>query len=465
MAWRHLGGARGRLTLGLLSGFFALWAASAGHAQTTDSDSAKPTPKPEAQNISAAEPSAKSNAISVLDATRDGSIEVDARGNGETQVKIGIRNTSNRQLRVVLPPGLVAAAATGQGLQSMGLGSVYSRPGAFGRSRQSNSGPAATDNKAGLNSLPANAPKDGDDVVVLDQGETVNLVVPSVCLNFGLPDPKPSNHLKLMSIDQYTEDSRVRAALKSLHAIDSSHGVAQAAMWNVANDLAFNRMAVEARRLVNPQEIAQAATFVQALGKGEMVTEGALTQDRLFVRVVGDKNLTGVAGRLAEELRGKKMLGLPAVVVLDKAPEVATSALLVTINLSQNAKDQDKAQAKAVVQYNRGGGIWQSLGQVNVKDMPAPTVLDGAQLAKLLDRQLAQQFVVAKSFRKSGETVNFKVENRLPFSVAKVVVSTDSSINGGDIDLDSLNVGPRREAKASVKGSKAKVERIVLNGL
>ncbi len=47
---------------------------------------------------------------------------------------------------------------------------------------------------------------------------------------------------KLMDVDDYTKDPRVRTALRSLATYGTSHGVAQAVMWNVCNDLPFQTM-------------------------------------------------------------------------------------------------------------------------------------------------------------------------------------------------------------------------------
>src|SRR5262249_41691257 len=92
----------------------------------------------------AAEPSAPpvavaSETVDVLQATKAGDLSVLARGQGQEKVNLTIRNTSARRLNVIIPPGLVAAAKVGQGggaggrgMQSMGLGSVTNREGAFG---------------------------------------------------------------------------------------------------------------------------------------------------------------------------------------------------------------------------------------------------------------------------------------------------------------------------------------------
>src|SRR5690348_2135511 len=69
----------------------------------------------------ATEPIAK---VSLLDAMRDGSVAVTAEGIGDGRMTVNVTNRTKRQLRVVLPPGLIASGATGQfgGMGGGGMG-------------------------------------------------------------------------------------------------------------------------------------------------------------------------------------------------------------------------------------------------------------------------------------------------------------------------------------------------------
>ena len=50
----------------------------------------------------------------LLDAVRDGLVAVDAEGRADGRMTMTITNKTRRQLRVVLPPGIIAQGATGQ---------------------------------------------------------------------------------------------------------------------------------------------------------------------------------------------------------------------------------------------------------------------------------------------------------------------------------------------------------------
>ena len=52
--------------------------------------------------------------LDLLEGLRTGVVSVDAEGTGDGRMTLSVTNRSDRQLRVVLPPGLIASGATGQ---------------------------------------------------------------------------------------------------------------------------------------------------------------------------------------------------------------------------------------------------------------------------------------------------------------------------------------------------------------
>jgi hypothetical protein len=52
--------------------------------------------------------------IDLLDAMKKGLVGVQAEGTGDGRMTLSVTNRTNRPLRVVLPPGIVAQGATGQ---------------------------------------------------------------------------------------------------------------------------------------------------------------------------------------------------------------------------------------------------------------------------------------------------------------------------------------------------------------
>jgi hypothetical protein len=86
-------------------------------------------PKTSAASANAENPQLKSDEqkvpeMNLLDAMREGLVTVKAEGIGDGRMTLSVTNKSKRQLRVVLPPGIIAQSATGQfgGMGGMGGG-------------------------------------------------------------------------------------------------------------------------------------------------------------------------------------------------------------------------------------------------------------------------------------------------------------------------------------------------------
>ena len=64
--------------------------------------------------------------LDLLDAMRKGTVSVKAEGSGDGRMIVSVTNRTNRPLRVVLPPGIIAQGAAGQigGMGGMGMGGM-----------------------------------------------------------------------------------------------------------------------------------------------------------------------------------------------------------------------------------------------------------------------------------------------------------------------------------------------------
>jgi hypothetical protein len=442
MRWRHLWLVRAWSALGLLTCSLlgsGVLAASAEPAEAVPGSESR------------------TETVGILDAQRSGDLAIKLNGQGHDRVHFAVRNTTNKRLYVVLPPGLVASSVTGQ-LQSMGLGTPTNNPGSFGSFRPAPAG------ETGFRSVAAENP-DRTDGVAVPAGQTIEFTLPSVCLNYGLPTPTPRDTFRLVDVDQYTPDLRVRKALRSLATLGTSHGVAQAAMWRVCNDVPFASMMSQFSKVVNTHEIALAGRFVEALdasGSSDLVDAAYLTEGRLFVRVLGDAKQAADVQRLNKELDGLHILGLPVRVVDDTDPTPPSPALALTIVLANGRAGETKG--KVLVRQNVDGG-WLPLGQTTFAEGSVISVLDGPSLARAVDRAVAQAFVSVKPTRRSVGSTTLKIENHLPFTVSQVVVRAGQSAGAPSVPLPGLGIGPARSALAPIKASSATVERIELNGL
>ena len=461
MLWRHLCLVRAGLAAGLVGGL-TLIGASNTTAQTKTPTAADP-------ESSAGPVAVATETVNLLTASKAGDIDVAARGQGQERVHLSIKNRSARRLNVIVPPGLVAASSVGQpggggggrgGMQSMGLGSAANRDGAFGEFQVAGS-------PEGLRSVGV-ADETRTRLITVPVGETIELNIPAVCLNFGWATPTPRDKFSLMDVEEYSPNPRVRKALRSLATYGTSLGVAQAVMWRVCNDLPFETMVEQAGKVMNVHEIALAGRFVEALDSsstGDLVDLTAVRNSRVFVQVRGEGSLRNDAQRLAGELDGLHILGLPLQVVESEEPPAALAPAIFLKVFVTDAKNGESRFAM-VVNSCSGPNAWQPLGKVSFRDNSSISVLDGQALTKAIDRAIAGSFVTVKPARRTLGTTTLKVENRLPFTISNLVVRAGTSSGAPPVPFEGVGVGPARSALLPIQAATASlVEKIEINGL
>ncbi len=435
-----------------------------------------------AQEPSEPVPSASSRAetVSVLDAKKAGTLTVDARGHGQSQVRMVLKNTSDRRLNVVLPPGLVAASATAQappggaggggGLQSMGLGAAGNAPGAFGKFQGGTSASAPGFRSMGLEPDQVVRP------VTIPAGMSVTIDVPSVCLNFGLPSPGAKDKLTLVDVDDYSRDPRVRKALRALATLGTSQGTAQAVMWNVSNNVPFATMLDQGEKVTNRYEVALASRFVETLdasGASDTIDPVYLSESRVFVTVLDKNGLGKDARRLASEIEGLRVLGLPVrTAVASELPRASGPALHLLVDVTKGKGGETVGKVRVSHHSGLSAAMgaeavsdWSTLGQASFRDDAAPTELKGLDLARDLDRAVATAFVVARPARKAVGDTTMRIENRLPFSLASVTLRAGSASGAPPVTFRGLGIGPARSGVAVIEAAHGTVDRVELNGL
>lgn len=451
MPWRHLHPVRALSAAGLVGSLMFLAGAVATARPVDDLEPSAPPPE------------TATATVDLLKASRAGDLDVVATGQGQDQVRLTIRNNSENRLNVIVPPGLVAASAAGQGgrgLQSMGLGTLTNRPGAFGEFR-----PAGA--AVGFQSIPINGAVESSSLAI-PAGETVDVSIPAVCLDFGADSPSASDRLSLMDVDEFTEDARERTALRSLAILGTSQGVAQAAMWRVRNDVPFEKMAASDGKVINAHEAALAARFVDAVDStppDHLVDPATLTQGRVFVQVEGAGAAQAEADRLSDGLKGLHLMGLPVQVVNgDESPEAAQApAVFVKVTVAETGAGATRG--RVVVTFASNGDQWRPLGKTAFEEPGSITTIDSQSLAQILDAELARAFVTVKTVKRSANSTTLKVENRLPFSLAGVRVRAGDSPGSPVVPFPAVGVGPARSTMLPIQADLGRVESVELNGL
>ncbi len=299
-------------------------------------------------------------------------------------------------------------------------------------------------------------------------GESVDLTIRGVCLNYGLPAPTPRDNLVVMDVDTYTNDPRIRKALRSLATAGTSHGVAQAVMWRLCNDLPFEAMMEQSGKVMNLSEIALAARFVEALDEStssEVLEPAALTGARILVRVEGQGALAADARRINGQLEGLRVLGLPIKLVDgDNVPPCSAPALGLRVVLTESKAGETRG--RILVTSCPRADAWSPLGQVALRENSSISVVDGAILARAIDRAVSGAFVSVKPARRAVGSTTLKIENRLPFTVTNLVVRAGNSLGAPSVPFEAVGVGPARSALLPIQAATASVvEHVDLNGL
>src|SRR5437764_14617212 len=113
-----------------------------------------------------------------------------------------------------------------------------------------------------------------------------------------------------------------------------------------------------------------------------------------------------------------RILGLP-VRVLDARESRAAAAPSVLLNVVLVASQAGETKGRVLLSQADRSGRWVPLGKTTFADGSAASVLDGAGLARAVDRAVASAYVTVRTAKKASGVTTFKVENRLPFTLAK----------------------------------------------
>src|SRR4029077_8166316 len=121
-----------------------------------------------------------------------------------------------------------------------------------------------------------------------------------------------------------------------------------------------------------------AARFVEALDAStatDLVDPTYLQEGRVYVRVSAEGDLARDADRLAREVEGLKVFGLPLRTYLgENAQAVASPAVLLNVTLT--GSDAGSTTARVAVSQSDERGRWTPLGKAALTAASAASVLD-----------------------------------------------------------------------------------------
>ena len=196
----------------------------------------------------------------------------------------------------------------------------------------------------------------------------------------------------------------------------------------------------------------------------ELVDPAYLNEGRLYVRIVGDGLAAGQVERLATEVNGLRLLGLPVrVLTADNGADVAGPAMLVNVALSAGKTSETKA--KLELNKSSLSGRWMAFGKTAFVENVPTTELDGKGLVRAIDRAISSTFVTVKTAGRSASATSLKLENKLPFTLANIEIKTGNSSGSPIVPFSGLGIGPARTGIIAIQAPGGKVEHVELNGL
>jgi hypothetical protein len=184
--------------------------------------------------------------VSLFDGIDDGTLNVKVVAQNSTGGTVYVENPSNKPITVELPDAFVTVPVLrqfggggggggrgGGGAGGAGAGGAQAGGGGFGGG---GGGGLGGFGGGGIG---------GGGMFSIPPEHTAKLAFNSVCLEHGKADPDPTTNYKLVPVSQYTNNEQLSALLSLIGrgAIDPL--VAQAAAWNLANNMNWQELAAK----------------------------------------------------------------------------------------------------------------------------------------------------------------------------------------------------------------------------
>jgi hypothetical protein len=205
--------------------------------------------------------------VELFDAIKGGQAEVRVIPRDSTVLTLMVKNTTDKPLRLQLPPVLAAAPILAQQpfpniFQNNNNGLANNNSGGGNQAVGFNPGGNRNNNNGPFNPF-MNVPA----------GREIKVRLACVCLEHGKPDPTTHVAYELRPLSDFSTDRRVATAVASLGEKNADQRVIQLAVWNMVNEKSWDELAAMktsslpafAEPRFNRQELARALQIVEKL--------------------------------------------------------------------------------------------------------------------------------------------------------------------------------------------------------
>jgi hypothetical protein len=200
----------------------------------------------------AAEPASMASASSatdIFDAEAANLVTLRYIPNNSRSAQVIIVNRTNRPLTLRMPSSFVGVPVLAQmGMGGMGMGGGGAAGGGGGGGAQATGGGMGGGMRGGMGGggmggMGGMGGGGGAFSIPPERSRTFR--VPTVCLEHGKPEPSPNMAYKMVRTDTFSDDPTLAVVLESLGNGELPQKVAQAATWNIANGLSWQRLSAE----------------------------------------------------------------------------------------------------------------------------------------------------------------------------------------------------------------------------
>ncbi len=168
----------------------------------------------------------------MFEAMDAGQIEVKYIPLDATKANILVTNKTDKPMKIKLPQAFAGVPVLGQFGGGGGGGGIGG--GGGGGGQQSGGGGGGGGDDGGFLNVPAERMR--------------KLATKTVCLEHGKRDPNPRVAYKIVPIEQFTQDARIRVLCQALGDGKLSQNTAQAAAWHMMDGLSWEELAAKNRK-------------------------------------------------------------------------------------------------------------------------------------------------------------------------------------------------------------------------
>ncbi len=329
------------------------------------------------------------------------------------RVQVSLKNLSDKRFSVHIEPGTVLVHEK----QSWLLGGATKYVGQFGGHFQNL--------EFGAEWQPV--------TISLLAGRTSSIVFPTIALSSLSTTPfKQIKDPQVLSVADWTSDSKTSDGLKTLASIGSSMPVAQGIAWRLGQQLGWEKLArqtVEGKPL-NQFERQSVDRYLEVMQRMPLdhtleAVRHELLKDQIAVLVTGfgPKRAAGVK-YLTDHIAQTSFMGMP----VDRAETSPTTfsksaGLRLELHVADQVRPGLFAIDASLSSRSGPGGIWMKFAKTRV-----PIRLEGDTNAWMntLEAQLAPSVVTLRPVSAGPMTNRFRLENLSPLTLAGLEAMTNS---------------------------------------